>query len=126
MRHEKSHWLREGFETKRYPCGVDGRLNGTDTLVNVTCKTCRKLILKAAANVIPPPFFRAPMVTVRAIVWFAKGGGIAKCGPFPTQIAATNALRLVKRGENYVRSYGIKEDNSIFPADVFVWPEEAP
>lgn len=48
------------------------------------------------------------------IVWFARGGDIAKCGPFSTQIEATNAMRLVKNSKN----------NDIFPDNVFVWPEE--
>lgn len=42
------------------------------------------------------------------VVWFARGGGIAKYGPFDTQIEAANAMRLVSGG---------------FPEDVFVWPE---
>jgi hypothetical protein len=46
----------------------------------------------------------------KEIKWFARGGGIAKCGPFDTQLEATNAMRLV-------------EDKG-FPQDVFVWPEE--
>lgn len=43
------------------------------------------------------------------IEWFARGGGIAQCGPFPTQVRAVEAMRLVAGG---------------FPGDVFVWPEE--
>lgn len=51
----------------------------------------------------------------KKILWFAKGGGIVKMGPFPTQIGATNALRLVP----------VKGSNKIFPDDAFVWCEEA-
>lgn len=46
------------------------------------------------------------------IKWFACGGGIAKYGPFDTQIDAVNAMRLA-------------DDPSRFPPDVFVWPEAA-
>ena len=45
------------------------------------------------------------------IVWFARGGGIVKMGPFKSQVEATNALRLAK-------------DRDRFPEDAFVWPEE--
>ena len=48
------------------------------------------------------------------IVWFAAGGGIAKMGPYETQIAATNALRL---GDD-------RPTHRQFPKDAFVWPEE--
>jgi len=53
-------------------------------------------------------------VSVAKIVWFARGGGIARCGPYPTQVAAVDAMRLADktRGE--------------FPPDVFVWPEPVP
>lgn len=44
----------------------------------------------------------------RVIVWYARGGDIAKSGPHRTQMKAVDAMRLVKGG---------------FPADVFVWPE---
>ena len=55
---------------------------------------------------------------MRKIVWFAKGGGIAKCGPFETQIEATNAMRLAKRPNNQ----GLWS-RELFPNDIFVWPE---
>jgi hypothetical protein len=48
------------------------------------------------------------------IKWFSRGGGIAKCGPFDSQIEATNVLRLRPK-------FGI---NELFPPDMFVWPEE--
>ena len=50
----------------------------------------------------------------RKIAWFAKGGGIAKMGPFRTQVEASNALRLEP----------VKDSNKIFPDDAFVWCEE--
>lgn len=43
------------------------------------------------------------------IEWFARGGGIARCGPFESQAEAAASMRLVDGG---------------FPSDVFVWPEE--
>lgn len=50
----------------------------------------------------------------RKIAWFAKGNGIAKMGPFLTQIEASNALRLEP----------VNGSNKIFPDDAFVWCEE--
>lgn len=44
------------------------------------------------------------------IEWYARGGGIAKCGPFKSQVEAVDAMRLADR-------YGT------FPNDIFVWPE---
>ena len=52
---------------------------------------------------------------MKKIVWFAKGGGIARCGPFKDQITAVNAMRLAKKAA---------EQRKEFPDDVFVWPEE--
>jgi hypothetical protein len=72
----------------------------------------------------------------KKIVWFARGGGIAKCGPFKTQLEAVNAMRLVKRkartriacnvlhGKADVALVHEPEQRVEFPADVFVWPEE--
>jgi hypothetical protein len=56
----------------------------------------------------------------RKIQWFARGGGIARCGPFKSQIEATNAMRLVKR-EATIHEV---EQRCEFPDNVFVWPEE--
>lgn len=60
----------------------------------------------------------------RKVLWYAKGGGIAKCGPFKSQIEATNAMRLITppRASSNFRE---RLDMSLFPADVFVWPELA-
>lgn len=72
----------------------------------------------------------------RKVIWFAKGGGIAKCGPFKSQIEATNAMRLVKyeartlirsnfrKGKAQVALVVEPEQRKEFPDDVFVWPEE--
>lgn len=72
----------------------------------------------------------------KKIVWFAKGGGIAKCGPFKSQIEATNAMRLVKNEARTRIAYDFRkggasvalvhelEQHAEFPPDVFVWPEE--
>jgi hypothetical protein len=48
--------------------------------------------------------------------WFARGGGIARCGPFDSQVKAVAAMRLVRR----------KPTDPEFPPDVFVWPEPIP
>jgi len=48
---------------------------------------------------------------MKKIIWFARGGGIAKCGPFDTQIEATDAVRLEPGNRD------------VFPSDAFVWPE---
>jgi hypothetical protein len=50
----------------------------------------------------------------KKIVWFARGGDIARCGPYESQIEAVNVMRLVKK----------PGQNQEFPPDVFVWPEE--
>jgi MarR-like DNA-binding transcriptional regulator SgrR of sgrS sRNA len=52
----------------------------------------------------------------KKIIWFARGGQITRCGPFETQIEATNAMRLPK----FHRHHLCDE----FPDNVFVWPEE--
>jgi len=73
----------------------------------------------------------------KKVSWFARGGGIARCGPFKTQIEATNAMRLVKKpaetriagnfrgGKADVALVHIPEQRAEFPDNVFVWPEEA-
>lgn len=44
------------------------------------------------------------------VVWFARGGGVKRMGPFATQAQAARALVLTNdRG---------------FPDDAFIWPEE--
>lgn len=63
------------------------------------------------------------------IVWYARGGGIAKAGPFATQIQATNSLRQVTetdREYQYATRNGVHRPRLCggFPADAFVWPEE--
>ena len=47
----------------------------------------------------------------KTIKWFARGGGLLKCGPYDSQIEATNALRLTAEPD-------------VFPSDAFVWPEK--
>ncbi len=51
------------------------------------------------------------------VVWFAKGGGIAKAGPFKDQVEAAAALTLVPKGPHDLR---------VKPDDAFVWPERVP
>ncbi len=58
----------------------------------------------------------------KTIVWYAKGGGIAKIGPYPTQVAATNAIRL--EPPRITRESHILHAVAVFPVDAFVWPEE--
>jgi hypothetical protein len=72
----------------------------------------------------------------RKVEWFAKGGGIARCGPFKTQVEAVNAMRLVKReattriggdfrkGRAELALVYTPAQTAEFPADIFVWPEE--
>jgi hypothetical protein len=70
------------------------------------------------------------------IKWFARGGGIAKCGPFKSQIEATEAMRLVKYEAQTRIAYDFRKGGAKvwlehipaqlaeFSPDVFVWPEE--
>jgi hypothetical protein len=53
----------------------------------------------------------------KKIVWFARGGNIAKSGPYKTQIEAVNAMRLVNNPK-------LDDTQPIFLRDIFVWPEE--
>ena len=76
------------------------------------------------------------MATKKKIQWFARGLDIAKCGPFKSQIEATNAMRLVKKPARTriagdCRKGGVKlwvveepAQNDEFPQNMFVWPEE--
>jgi hypothetical protein len=76
------------------------------------------------------------MTKKKRVLWFARGGGIAKCGPFDTQIEAVNAMRLVHReartriacnflkGKADVALIHEPAQRAEFPPDVFVWPEE--
>lgn len=52
------------------------------------------------------------------IAWFARGGGIVKKGPYPSQLEASNALRR-KPPEPGGFAWA-----DAFPSDAFVWPEE--
>lgn len=65
----------------------------------------------------------------KKIQWFARGGGIAKCGPFKSQVAATAAMRQVTETDQHyawvVAMHGPVRPQlkGGFPTDVFVWPE---
>ena len=66
----------------------------------------------------------------KKVQWFARGGGIAKCGPFPDQVKATEAMRqCTESDEDYRRTMSFagrayrKQLKGGFPDDVFVWPE---
>lgn len=50
----------------------------------------------------------------KKIVWFARGGGIVRAGPYKSQVEATKALIMVNSPDGSPR----------FPLDAFVWPEE--
>jgi hypothetical protein len=70
------------------------------------------------------------------IQWFARGGDIARCGPFKSQIEATDAMRLIKheaktyiahdcrKGQALLGLVHEPEQRAEFPNNVFVWPEE--
>lgn len=67
------------------------------------------------------------------IRWFARGGGIRQCGPFRSQVEATNAMRLVEEDDDEYARLRSMHGSSFrpqyrggFPPDVFVWPEEVP
>lgn len=66
------------------------------------------------------------MARRKKIVWFARGGGIKKAGPFDSQVAAVRAMKLIDEGPNPVRcGNSFREPlRGGFPSDVFVWPEE--
>lgn len=76
------------------------------------------------------------MAKKKKVRWFARGGGIAKCGPFDSQIEATNAMRLVKREARTRIGYDFRKGRANvglvhepakraeFPDDMFVWLEE--
>ena len=49
------------------------------------------------------------------VLWFARGGGVARTGPFKTQVEAVKALVLASSGP-----FGAP----LYPTDAFVWPEE--
>lgn len=51
----------------------------------------------------------------KRVQWFARGGGLLRCGPFSSQVEAVKEMRLVGNpGDNVPR----------YPDDIFVWPEE--
>lgn len=65
----------------------------------------------------------------KKIQWFARGGGIAKCGPFKSQVEATAAMRQVtETDQEYRRLVAMHgpirpQLKGGFPEDIFVWPE---
>lgn len=50
------------------------------------------------------------------IVWFARGGGIARCGPFPNQVRAWQAMEYTDELK--------KKTRLDHPLDTSVWPEK--
>jgi len=81
-------------------------------------EVAKKAVKKAAKKAAKVKTASVP--TPKKIKWFAKGGGIAKCGPFETQVEAAKAMML----EPQPGGYGVAEDLRIFPDGVFMWPEE--
>lgn len=49
---------------------------------------------------------------MKRIVWYARGGGVLKAGPFKRHIEAVQAMRLAG------------SDGPLFHDNVFIWPEE--
>ena len=80
------------------------------------CKTCGAIRCDKTLNAECPG--KPPRIATRKpekkVVWFASGGGIRKAGPYATQVAAVNAMRLVRKSKF----------DPVFPDDIFVWPEE--
>lgn len=56
-------------------------------------------------------------MTAPRVKWYAAGGGIAKCGPFASQVEAWEAMRLSKIERERQRLE--------HPRDTRVWPERA-
>jgi hypothetical protein len=64
----------------------------------------------------------------RKIVWFAKGGGISRMGPFPTQIRAAEAMTLMPAPASYNFHAGVvipEVRPNTKPGDFATWPEYA-
>ena len=66
----------------------------------------------------------------KRVVWFARGNGVSRIGPFDTQLLATNAIRLALPSDTVTTRtmLGIlpkaHASTESFPPDAFVWPEE--
>lgn len=57
------------------------------------------------------------------VQWFAAGGGLARSGPYPTQMDAYEAMTLTSEArERQRREYGV---DMPYPRDVVVWPERS-
>ena len=103
---------------------------------SVTCHKCKRFMEDLNATCIPPNRIVTPSEPTSKssstepagmrredhkmprIVWYARGGGIAKMGPFDSQVRATDALRLGPDTKIF------RNSSLIFPSDAFVWPEE--
>ena len=70
-------------------------------------------------NLVPLPLgYAAKEETMsEEIQWFAKGGGIARCGPFQDQIRAWESMRYTDKLR--------KETGLDHPGDTAVWPERS-
>jgi hypothetical protein len=68
--------------------------------------------------------------------WYARGGGIARSGPYPSWHAAREAMQLVKypartqiagdfrRGAAQLCLVERPAQERDYPEDLFIWPEE--
>lgn len=53
---------------------------------------------------------------VRRVVWYARGGGIARTGPYRSQMEAWESMRYTDAMR--------RATQLVYPADTVVWPEE--
>lgn len=63
------------------------------------------------------------MKTEPKIKWFASSGNIQRCGPFETQYAAFQAMRLTNKARDEQRRR--TGSDSPYPVDMVTWPENA-
>lgn len=58
------------------------------------------------------------------VKWYASGGGIARWGPFDTQMEAYQKMRLTQDARERQRL--AKGPDMPYPKDIVVWPETGP
>jgi hypothetical protein len=63
----------------------------------------------------------------KRVKWYAKGGGIARMGPFKSQAEASKHLKLAPQPElvpgSIFKPTSHPWGDAEFPPDAFVWPE---
>lgn len=99
---------------KRYECTAKGCSTMTTLVLSFdhNAARCRK-----CGGVAQPP--SPPPPRVKRILWFAASGGIAKAGPFDSQVRAWQAIQLSVSAMKELGSPRPFADNAI------VWCEEA-